>query len=141
MDNKKRLEDILKIRELRSNLDNLNLTGAEKEVLRRSFNYYENLLNLDIVRTNLNKEELDSMDIKNDIEVVSVPVENSSNKYTEYASVSESEVISIINKLCNELDEKVTLTSLKEYCNYLMQVKLLQKSNQELYDDIFNKSK
>ena len=141
MNNKKRLEDILKIRDLRSNLNNLNLTSEEKEVLRRSFNYYENLLNLDIVRTNLNKEELDSMDIQNDIEVVNVPVENNIDKYKEYANVDETSVIDIVNKLCNELDERVALTSLKEYCNYLMQVKLMQKSNQGIYDEIFNKSK
>ena len=144
MDNKKRLEEILKIRELRNNLNNLSISMEEKEILRRSFNYYENLLNLDIVKTNLNKEELDNYEIENDLERLSVPIEYSLNKYFEYVKVLDNAIIEIINKLncnletlnLNNKDKKVILNSIKEYSLYIKQVNQMKKSNQELYKEI-----
>ena len=141
MNNKERLEILLKVRELRNNLNVSNFTEKEKEVLRRSYNYYEDLLNLDIVRTNLNKDELDDMDVKNDIEVVDVPIEASENKYQEYANLNNEEIITIINQLSDLVNDKVILNALMEYCTYLVQVKKMQENNQVLYDEIFEKSK
>ena len=141
MNNKERLEILLKVRELRNDLNNLNFTNEEKEVLRRSYNYYESLLNLDIVRTNLNKEELDSMDVQNDIDVVEVPLDKNVNKYQEYSKLNDEEVITIVSKLSDTLNDKVALNALMEYCTYLGQVKLMKQNNQVLYDEIFEKSK
>ena len=138
MNNKERLEILLKVRELRNNLNVSNFTEKEKEVLRRSYNYYEDLLNLDIVRTNLNKDELDDMDVKNDIDV---PIEASENKYQEYANLNNEEIITIINQLSDLVNDKVILNALMEYCTYLVQVKKMQENNQVLYDEIFEKSK
>ena len=148
MNNKKMLEIILQIREIRNNLVNLNLNKEEKEVLRRSLNYYEDLLNLDITRNNLTHEELEDENIENDIEVVKVPTEENSNRYQEFSNLKEDELISLINKINESLnnleidinDKKVILNSLKEYCLYKEQISLMKKSNREVYDEVMDKS-
>ena len=148
MNNKKMLEIILQIREIRNNLVNLNLNKEEKEVLRRSLNYYEDLLNLDITRNNLTHEELENENIENDIEIVKVPTEENSNRYQEFSNLKEDELISLINKINESLnnleidinDKKVILNSLKEYCLYKEQISLMKKSNREVYDEVMDKS-
>ena len=148
MNNKKMLEIILQIREIRNNLVNLNLNKEEKEVLRRSLNYYEDLLNLDITRNNLTHEELENENIENDIEIVKVPTEENSNRYQEFSNLKEDELISLINKINESLnnleidinDKKVILNSLKEYFLYKEQISLMKKSNREVYDEVMDKS-
>lgn len=148
MNNKKMLEIILQIREIRNNLVNLDFNEEEKEVLRRSLNYYEDLLNLDITRNNLTHEELENENIENDIEIVNVPTEENSNRYQEFSNLKEDELISLINKINESLssmeidinDKKVILNSLKEYCLYKEQISLMRKSNREVYDEVINKS-
>ena len=148
MNNKKMLEIILQIREIRNNLVNLNLNKEEKEVLRRSLNYYEDLLNLDITRNNLTHEELENENIENDIEIVKVPIEENSNRYQEFSNLKEDELISLINKINESLnnleidinDKKVILNSLKEYFLYKEQISLMKKSNREVYDEVMDKS-
>ena len=148
MDNKKMLETILKIREIRNNLKKLDIKDVEKEVLRKSFNYYEDLLNLDITRNNLNKSEFDSQNIPNDIEVIDVPIDVNSNKYDEFTSVDEKDIPSVVDKLCDSFDSLslksdemvIVLKALKEYSEYLQELSLIQKNNQDLYNEIMNEN-
>ena len=148
MNNKKMLEIILQIREIRNNLVNLNLNKEEKEVLRRSLNYYEDLLNLDITKNNLTNEELENENIENDIEIVKFEIEENSNRYQEFSNLKEDELISLINKINESLnkleidinDKKVILNSLKEYFLYKEQISLMKKSNREVYDEVMDKS-
>ena len=81
------------------------------------------------------------MDVQNDIDVVEVPVDKNVNKYQEYAKLNDEEVITIVNKLSDTLNDKITLNSLMEYCTYLGQIKLMKQSNQVTNDEIFEKSK
>lgn len=146
MNNKKMLENILKIREIRTNLKNLNISDLEKEVLRRSLNFFEDELNLDIIRNNLNKEEYDSENIPNDIEIINVPVEENTNRYNEYANVLDNYIISIINDITNSIDNLnldnneiiIILKSLKEYSDYLKNLILVKNNNKNIYNEVIN---
>ena len=144
MDNNKRLEIILKIRDIRKKINELNITIEEKEVLRKSLNYYENMLDLDIARSNLNKDELDYEDILNDIVKVDVPVEEDIYRYQEFIKINDSNIIKIIDNISNIIenlelnkdDIVVLLNSLKEYSIYLNQLAIEKQHNKELYDEI-----
>ena len=144
MDNNKRLEIILKIRDIRKKINELNITIEEKEVLRKSLNYYENMLDLDIARSNLNKDELDNEDILNDIVKVDVPVEEDIYRYQEFIKINDSNIIKIIDNISNIIenlelnkdDIVVLLNSLKEYSIYLNQLAIEKQHNKELYDEI-----
>ena len=144
MNNKELLNMILKIRDIRTNLVNLNLNDKEKEILRQSLNYYEDELNLDITRNNLNKYEFDEQEISNDIEIVDIPIEKNTTKYVEFAKVNSDELIPLISNISNavntlglDINEVVIiLKSLKEYSEYLKQMELTRKNNQDLYTEI-----
>ena len=144
MNNKELLNIILKIREIRNNLVNLNLNDKEKEILRKSLNYYEDLLNLDITRNNLNKNELEEQGIDNDIEIVDIPTSENTIRYQEFAKVNDTELVNIITNISNVINALgldnnqivVILKSLKEYSEYLKQLELNRKNNQELYTEI-----
>ena len=144
MNNKEILNNILKIRDIRNNLSTLNLNDKEKEILRKALNYYEDSLNLDITRNNLNKNEFTEYGINNDIEEVIVPVEENTNRYHEFALVQDNEIISIITNISDninniDLDTNyiiLILKSLKEYSEYLKSLEVTKKSNQELYTEI-----
>ena len=148
MDNKKMLNDILKIRDIRNNLINLNLQNNEKEVLRKSLNYYEDLLNLDITRNNLNATEFIEQGIPSDIEVVDIPIEENTTRYIEITKLNDNELISTIDTLSSsisnlELDNNdviVILKSLKEYSEYLKELSLKKQKNNEIYNEIINEN-
>jgi len=148
MDNKKMLNDILKIRDIRNNLINLNLQNNEKEVLRKSLNYYEDLLNLDITRNNLNATEFIEQGIPSDIEVVDIPIEENTTRYIEITKLNDNELISTINNLSSSIsnldldnnDVIVILKSLKEYSEYLKELSLKKQKNNEIYNEIINEN-
>ena len=144
MNSKELLNIILKIREIRNNLVNLNLNDKEKEILRKSLNYYEDLLNLDITRNNLNKNELEEQGIDNDIEIVNIPTFENTTRYQEFSKVNDTELVGIITNISESINTLnldtnqivIILKSLKEYSEYLKQLELNRKNNQELYTEI-----
>ena len=138
--NKERLEKILKIRKIRNNLDNLNITLEEKEILRKTLNYYENELNLEIERSNNNIEEYDNYDIPNENQEIKIPEDDSINKYKEYAIIDNNNLLSNVENLINNItnfnlsedDNKIILNCLKEYCLYLKELEI-KKQNSDNY--------
>ena len=139
MDNNKRLEIILKIREKRNELDILNLTNEEKEVLRRSLNYYEQELDLNIARANNDIIELDDMGIKSDNSKTIVPKDESNLIYKEYANIYKIDINSTINSLLNKIDDSILLNSLKEYALSLQQLNAIRENNQEEFKEYLGK--
>ena len=148
MNNKELLDIILKIRSIRNDLVNLNLNDKKKEILKKSLNYYEDLLNLDITRNNHNKEEFEEQGISNDIEIVNVPLEENTNRYKEFTKVDDNELINIITSISEKFNNLnfntneliIILKSLKEYSEYLKQLELTKQSNQELYTEIISEN-
>lgn len=133
MNNKKMLDTILKIRDIRNNLSNFNIKEEEKEILRKTLNYYEDMLNLDITRNN-----------NNNFDVVEIPLEENTTRYKEFVFVPDNKTLEILNGIessisninLNEDEIKVLLSSLKEYCLYLEQVNMMRKNNLETLNEI-----
>lgn len=148
MNNKERLENILKIRSIRNKIELLNLNLEEKEILKRSLNYLEDDLNLEIIVSNRNIDELMDENIDHD-EKVNVPIEENSNRNHEYAVIDELNLNNIIDNLYNQIDsleldsieQFVILKSLQSYCTYLEQVKNMKQSGNAIYQEEFGKSK
>ena len=146
MNSEKKLEEIIKIREIRNNLVNLDIVDNEKEILRRSLNYYENVLNLDITKKNSNIEEYMEQGIETHEKIVSIPLDDSAFKYQEFTKVEDNNIKIIINNLTNDLitinlDKDsiiVILNSLKEYSVYLEQVNRMRQSNKEIYEEVMD---
>ena len=147
MNSKEMLDKILKVREVRNNLTDLNISLEEKEILRRCLNHYENYLNLSITTNNLNKEELEENDIPNDIEPISIPIEENTTKYNEFAKLNDNNLIDLIKQIDNSLkdldlskeDYIILLKSLKEYSLYLEQLALEKINNKDLFDELDSK--
>lgn len=144
MNSIKMLEELEILRATRRNISNLDIALSEKEILRRSLNYYENLLHLDITRNNLNIEEFQEHGIESSNSYVSIPMEEDTTKYQEFAKVEDSNIIEVINNLTNDLitidldkdSIMIILKSLKEYSLYLEQINRSKKSNQEIYEEV-----
>lgn len=142
--NKESLEIILKIRKIRNNLDNLNITLEEKEILRRTLNYYENELYLEIERNNNNIEEYKTYDVPNQEQEIKIPTDNSLNKYKEYSIIDNNNLLLNVENLINNipklnLDEEdniIILNCLKEYCLYLKQLEITKENNQEILKEL-----
>ena len=147
MEKNEKLENLQKVRNIRNGLGELDLDNFEKEVLRKCLNYYEDNLILDLTRSNNIANILDSNDMKHDIELVEIPKDNNSSRYKEYANVSDLQINEYLNRLSDSVynidvsnDLKVILlNAIKDYCIYKEQVKVQVKTNQEIYNDIFNK--
>ena len=147
MEKNEKLENLQKVRNIRNGLGKLDLDNFEKEVLRKCLNYYEDNLILDLTRSNNIANILDSNDMKHDIELVEIPKDNNSSRYKEYANVSDLQINEYLNRLSDSVynidvsnDLKVILlNAIKDYCIYKEQVKAQVKTNQEIYNDIFNK--
>lgn len=144
MDNNKRLETILKIREIRNKIANLDVSLEEKEVLKRSLNLYEDNLDYDIARENNNIIEFQEQGIESNQNQVLVPLEENTSRYKEYATLKELDlgdiidlVISKISKIdvLNEKDKELILISLKNYCIYLNELEIKRKHYEEDYGD------
>jgi len=149
MEKNEMLEKLKKVRNIRNGLGELDLDNYEKEVLRKCLNYYEDNLILDLTRSNNIANILDSNNMKHDIELVEIPKDNESSRYKEYANVSDLQVNEYLNRLSDNvfnidisIDLKVILlNAIKDYCIYKEQVASSVKTNQEIYNDIFNKGK
>ena len=145
MENNKNLENILMIREIRNNLESMNITNEEKEVLRRSLNYYEEELDIEIQRNSNNNKLLYEEKIKGNVEYIDVPVDGDSKRYIEFASINESLLNEIINSFYDKIDnldldirkKGIILKSLRDYCDYLKQLSLERENNKKLYDEMF----
>ena len=139
MDNNKRLETIIKIRESREALDSMDLTNSEKEVLRRSLNFYEQKLDNEIASANNNIVELEEMDIKSNNQRIVVPKEKIDSKYKEYANIYQINITDTINSLLNQLRDTTMLASLKEYALSLQQLNNIRENNQEEFKEYLGK--
>ena len=139
MDNNKRLETIMKIRESREILDSMDLTNSEKEVLRRSLNFYEQKLDNEIASANNNIVELEEMDIKSNNQKIVVPKEKIDSKYKEYANIQQINITDTINSLLNQLRDTTMLASLKEYALSLQQLNNVRENNQEEFKEYLGK--
>lgn len=139
MDNNKRLETIMKIRESREILDSMDLTNSEKEVLRRSLNFYEQKLDNEIASANNNIVELEEMDIKSNNQRIVVPKEKIDSKYKEYANIYQINITDTINSLLNQLRDTTMLASLKEYALSLQQLNNVRENNQEEFKEYLGK--
>ena len=139
MDNNKRLETIMKIRESREILDSMDLTNSEKEVLRRSLNFYEQKLDNEIASANNNIVELEEMDIKSNNQKIVVPKEKIDSKYKEYANIYQINITDTINSLLNQLRDTTMLASLKEYALSLQQLNNVRENNQEEFKEYLGK--
>lgn len=139
MNNNKRLEMIMKIRESREALDSMDLTNSEKEVLRRSLNFYEQKLDNEIAYANNNIVELDEMGIKSNNQKIVVPKEKIDSKYKEYANIYQINITETINSLLNQLRDVAMLASLKEYALSLQQLNNVRENNQEEFKEYLGK--
>ena len=139
MDNNKRLEMIMKIRESREALDIMDLTNSEKEVLRRSLNFYEQKLDNEIASANNDIIELDDMGIKSNNQRIVVPKEKVDSKYKEYANIYQINITETINSLLNQLRDVAMLASLKEYALSLQQLNNVRENNQEEFKEYLGK--
>ena len=139
MDNNKRLEMIMKIRESRSILDNMQLSNEEKEVLSRALNYYEQKLDNEIASANNDIIELDDMGIKSNNQRIVVPKEKVDSKYKEYANIYQINITETINSLLNQLGDVAMLASLKEYALSLQQLNNVRENNQEEFKEYLGK--
>ena len=139
MDNNKRLETIMKIRESREALDSMNISNSEKEVLRRSLNFYEQKLDNEIASANNNIVELEEMDIKSNNQRIVVPKEKIDSKYKEYANIYQINITDTINSLLNQLRDTTMLASLKEYALSLQQLNNVRENNQEEFKEYLGK--
>ncbi len=139
MDNNKRLEMIMKIRESRSILDNMQLSNEEKEVLRRALNYYEQKLDNEIASANNDIIELDDMGIKSNNQRIVVPKEKVDSKYKEYANIYQINITETINSLLNQLRDVAMLASLKEYALSLQQLNNVRENNEEEFKEYLGK--
>lgn len=139
MDNNKRLEMIMKIRESREALDIMDLTNSEKEVLRRSLNFYEQKLDNEIASANNNIVELEEMGIKSNNQKIVVPKEKVDSKYKEYANIYQINITETINSLLNQLRDVAMLASLKEYALSLQQLNNVKENNQEEFKEYLGK--
>ncbi|MBR3661406.1 MAG: hypothetical protein IKN63_05885 [Bacilli bacterium] len=144
MESIKLLKELESLRLTRNNISNLDISLQEKEILRKSLNYYENMLYLDITRNNNNLEEFMEHDIESNNQYVSIPKDDNVLKYQEYVKIDDCKETEIINNLINDLitidiDKDsivIILKSLKEYSLYLEQVDRMQKSNKEIYKEV-----
>ena len=139
MDNNKRLEIIMKIRESREALDRMDLTNSEKEVLRRSLNFYEQKLDNEIAHANNNIVELEEMGIKSNNQKIVVPKEKIDSKYKEYANIYQINITETINSLLNQLRDTAMLASLKEYALSLQQLNNVRDNYQEEFKEYLGK--
>jgi len=142
--NNERIETILKIREIRNGIDSLQLSDIEKEILKVTLNNYEDMLILDVERTNNDSNFLDELEVNHDDKVI-VPVEKETLRYKKYADINDSVILDHLNNIEDIFDKinisddkkRIILKSFKEYCLYLEQVSMMKKSNSEIYDEIF----
>ena len=146
MNNNELLERILKVREVRNNLDNNNFSNEEKEVLKKSLNLYEEELDVEIAKMNNTSIELNEEGIISDKEIINVPIEENTSRYKEYYDIYKLDIKNIINSLLEKInnidllnDEKqIILLSLKNYFKSLEHLEIL-KQNNEHYDSVFTK--
>ena len=139
MDNNKRLETIMKIRESREALDSMNISNSEKEVLRRALNFYEQKIDNEIAYANNNIVELEEMGIKSNNQRIVVPKEKVDSKYKEYANIYQINITETINSLLNKLGDTTMLASLKEYALSLQQLNNVRENNQEEFKEYLGK--
>ena len=139
MDNNKRLETIMKIRESREALDSMNISNSEKEVLRRALNFYEQKIDNEIAYANNNIVELEEMGIKSNNQRIVVPKEKIDYKYKEYANIYQINITETINSLLNQLGDVAMLASLKEYALSLQQLNNVRENNQEEFKEYLGK--
>ena len=139
MDNNKRLEIILKIREKRELLDSMELSKEEKEILRRSLNFYEHELDVEIAKTNNEITELESMDIESNETRIKIPSEDSNYKYKEYANIYQIDINEAINSLLTKLNDSLMLTSLKEYAKSIQELNTIHENNKEEFKEYLGK--
>ena len=139
MDNNKRLETIMKIRESREALDSMNISNSEKEVLRRALNFYEQKIDNEIAYANNNIVELEEMGIKSNNQRIVVPKEKVDSKYKEYANIYQINITETINSLLNQLGDVAMLASLKEYALSLQQLNNVRENNQEEFKEYLGK--
>ena len=135
------LETILKIREIRNNLPNLDLSLETKELLRKSLNFYENELDIEIARSNNNIDEFTKEGIEHDEKII-IPLEENSNKYQEYTNIKDIDLLDNIKYLINNIDKlnnnKIILNALKEYCLYLEQLNIKKINSEKFLEDLKN---
>ena len=150
MNNKERLNEILIIRDLRRNLMNFDISNEEKAIILRALNEYEERLGFDIQESIKNKEILEDMNIKSDIDVVKIPIDENRPSYNELVNIRigisfHDIVLKIQDILSNETlfnidtsSKKVLLSSLKEYCRSIQNLKLERETYKRDYPELFH---
>ena len=140
MNNNERLEVILKIRDIRNSLPNMNLLKEEKEIIKLSLNLYEEELDVEIAKINNTNNELKEEGIDINENIIDIPIEENTSKYLEYANIYNLDIINIINNLLIKLDndselfknnKQVVLKSLKNYLLYIEQIDIIKKNSEK----------
>ena len=139
MNNNERFETIIAIRERRTTLDSMELSKEEKEILRRSLNFYEQQLDNEIAMTNNNIKVLEEMDIKSNENKIKVPVEESDFKYKEYADINKIDINDVINSLLTKLKDTVMLKCLKQYALSIKELNEVHERNKEEFKEYLGK--
>lgn len=139
MNNNKRLEIIMKIRERRDIIEKMTLSNEEKEIIRRSLNFYEQKLDNEIAKTNNNITELEEMDISSNEMRIKVPVEDSQIKYKEFANIYHIDINSVISSLLDKLRDSILLTSIREYALSLKELNDIHDKNKEEFKEYLGK--
>lgn len=150
MKNSERVEEILLVRKLRNNLDELNMTIYEKAISLRALDDYEIKLLNDIETSHNNANLMEELNFIHDIERVEVPIEYDRKKYPELLEVGlvdPYEVkISTLKTLVDKLDISKTeivvlLKALKEHCRMLENLKLIKENNRRDYPEFYSEEK
>ena len=139
MNNNERFETIIAIRERRITLDGMELSKEEKEILRRSLNFYEQQLDNEIAIDNNNITELENMDIDSNNMKIKVPVEESDFKYKQYADIYKININEVINSLLTKLKDTVMLKCLKQYALSIKELNEVHERNKEEFKEYLTK--
>lgn len=146
MKNSERVEELLLVRNVRKNLNELDMTVYEKAMSLRALEDYEIKLLNDIEASHNNAKLMEELNFTHDIERVEVPIEYDRPTYPELLEVglvdSYETKISTLNKLVEKLDTSspsmvVLLKALREHCQILENLKLIKENTRRDYPEFY----